>query len=72
VIVIGVMGTLLVNIVRVTLVCLIAAWWGYVPAVLFHDYGGTLMIIGWLFAFWIFSYQWIVVSDHDLETLNVA
>lgn len=56
----GFMGTLLVNIFRITLVCLLAASAGYTPAVLFHDYGGTLMLVGWLFAFWAVAYRWLL------------
>ncbi|HEX9097153.1 MAG TPA: exosortase/archaeosortase family protein [Candidatus Dormibacteraeota bacterium] len=60
VIALGVVGTVLVNITRITLVCLLAALAGYLPAVLFHDYGGTLLIVGWLFTFWLIAYRWIV------------
>jgi exosortase/archaeosortase family protein len=60
VIALGVVGTVLVNIARITLVCLLAALAGYLPAVLFHDYGGTLLLIAWLFTFWLIAYRWIV------------
>ncbi len=60
VILIGIFGTLLMNLLRMTLVCLLAATAGYVPAVLFHDYGGTLMTVAWLFAFWAIAYRWIL------------
>jgi exosortase/archaeosortase family protein len=57
---IGLLGTLLVNILRITLVCLIAALAGYVPAILFHDYGGTVLLIAWLFGFWLLAYGWLL------------
>ena len=60
VIALGVVGTVLVNITRITLVCLLAALAGYLPAVLFHDYGGTLLLVAWLFSFWLIAYRWIV------------
>jgi exosortase/archaeosortase family protein len=60
IIVLGVVGTVLVNIARITVVCLLAALAGYLPAVLFHDYGGTLLLVGWLFAFWLLTYRWLV------------
>ena len=56
----GLLGTFLVNIARVTMVCLLAARAGYVPATLFHDYGGTLMLIAWLFVFWAAAYRWVL------------
>jgi exosortase/archaeosortase family protein len=60
VIALGVLGTVLVNIARITAVSLLAALAGYLPAVLFHDYGGTLLIVGWLFAFWVLVYRWLI------------
>jgi len=60
IIALGVVGTVLVNIARITLVCLLAALAGYLPAVLFHDYGGTLLLVAWLFTFWVIAYRWIV------------
>ena len=60
VIALGVAGTILVNIVRTTVVCLLAAAAGYLPAILFHDYGGTLLLVAWLFTFWVIAYRWLV------------
>ena len=60
VIALGVLGTILVNIVRITVVCALAALAGYVPAILFHDYGGTLLLVTWLFTFWVIAYRWLV------------
>jgi exosortase/archaeosortase family protein len=57
---IGVAGTMLLNLVRVSLVALIAATIGVAPAILFHDYGGTLMFVGFLFAFWALAQCWIL------------
>jgi thaumarchaeosortase len=56
----GVAGTILVNVARITVVCLLAASAGYTPAVLFHDYGGTLLLVAWLFTFWLIAYRWLV------------
>src|SRR3989441_8084521 len=57
--VIGLLGTVLVNILRVALVCVLAAAAGPTPALIFHDYGGTLMTVGWLFAFWLAAERWL-------------
>ena len=59
---IGIAGTMLLNLLRVALVALIAATIGVGPAVLFHDYGGTIMFVGFLFAFWAFAQRWILWS----------
>jgi exosortase/archaeosortase family protein len=61
VIVIGVAGTMLLNLMRVATVAALEATWGHLPALIFHDYGGTILVIGWLFAFWIVVQRWILV-----------
>jgi exosortase/archaeosortase family protein len=63
VLLLGFLGTVLVNLVRVALVCLLAALAGRLPAVIFHDYGGTLMTVGWLFGFWAIAQRWILVDE---------
>jgi exosortase/archaeosortase family protein len=62
VVVIGVAGTMLLNLLRVAAVAGIAATVGVTPAVLFHDYGGTILTIAFLFAFWMFVQRWILGS----------
>jgi exosortase/archaeosortase family protein len=59
---IGVAATMLLNLVRVAAVAGIAATIGVAPAVLFHDYGGTILFAGFLFAFWMFAQRWILDS----------
>ncbi len=59
---IGVAATMLLNLLRVAAVAAIAATIGVAPAVLFHDYGGTILFVGFLFAFWMFAQRWILDS----------
>jgi len=70
VVIIGVAGTMLLNLLRVAAVAALAATWGQTPAILFHDYGGTVLVVGWLFAFWIFVQRWILPLEpsDELET----
>ena len=56
----GLTGTLCMNLLRITAVCLLAASLGRVPAILFHDYGGTLLTLAWLLLFWGLAYRWIL------------
>ena len=72
VIVIGVAGTMLLNLLRVAAVAGIAATIGVTPAVLFHDYGGTLLVISFLFFFWIFVQRWILGSAPSEELKPLA
>ena len=60
VVLLGFLGTLTVNLVRIAAVGVLAAWVGHLPAVLFHDYGGTLLVVGWLFAFWGLANRWLL------------
>ena len=72
VIVVGILGTVLVNLVRITTVCVLAAAAGYMPAVLFHDYGGTLMLVGWLFVFWFIAFRWLLPNHASLSPLGLS
>jgi exosortase/archaeosortase family protein len=60
VVLIGVAGTMLLNLTRVATVAWIAATVGVGPATLFHDYGGTILFVGFLFAFWACAQRWIL------------
>ena len=70
VIAVGLLGTVLVNLLRVTLVCVLAAVAGRTPALIFHDYGGTLMTVAWLFVFWMAAQRWLLVElpSHETES----
>lgn len=72
VLLIGVLGTVFVNLLRMTAVSLVAADFGFWPAVLVHDYGGTLIIVVWLFAFWAFAHRWILEVHPSEEFEMVA
>ncbi len=65
--VLGLLGTVLVNLVRVALVCVLAAVAGRTPALIFHDYAGTLMTIAWLFAFWAATQRWLLIDAPSSE-----
>ena len=71
VLVIGVAGTLLLNLIRVAVVAALEATWGHLPALLFHDYGGTILVIVWLFAFWFAVQRWILVAPASDDVENV-
>ncbi|MFH1367110.1 MAG: exosortase/archaeosortase family protein [Patescibacteria group bacterium] len=57
---IGLLGTFLFNVLRITSVVLFAVYFGYFPAVIYHDYFSNLLIILWLFFFWWFSYAFVL------------
>jgi len=72
VIVIGIAGTMLLNLLRVAVVAGIAATVGVTPAVLFHDYGGTILVVAFLFGFWIFVQRWILGPEPSGEPEAIA
>jgi exosortase/archaeosortase family protein len=72
VVVIGVAGTMMLNLLRVAAVAAIAATIGVTPAILFHDYGGTVLVISYLFLFWMFAQRWILGSAPSDEIEVVA
>ncbi len=59
-IIIGLMGTFWINIIRIAIIYLLGFYLGKLPAVLFHNFAGTLMVIAWLFFFWWFVYSFVL------------
>ncbi len=57
---IGVLGTFLMNLVRISLVIIVLYFFGEFPAIIFHNYGSIIMTIGWLFFFWWFVYSYVL------------
>lgn len=62
--VIGALGTFLVNILRIVVVVLVAFYFGQYPAIIIHDYGSILAVIAWLFGFWWFTYAFVLEERH--------
>ncbi|NIM47635.1 MAG: hypothetical protein GTN40_05790 [Candidatus Aenigmarchaeota archaeon] len=67
---IGILGIFLANILRMALVVMIGYLFGSLPAIIFHDYFGNILMIVWLIFFWWFSYAFVLTpksrgSDAD-------
>ena len=58
--IIGFQGTFLINLGRIVLVVLVALYFGYLPAIIFHDYGGTILILLYLAGFWYMAFTHIL------------
>jgi len=52
----GLEGTFLINVLRETSVILVNMYLGALAAILYHDYGGTVITITWLALFWYLAY----------------
>ena len=61
-ILIGVEGTFLINMVRILISTLLAYKVDYIPAIIFHDYIGTLLTLLWMGAFWSYAFDGILVK----------
>ncbi len=56
----GILGTFLVNILRISLIALMVVYVNVIPATVAHDYLSTFILILWLFFFWWFSYSFVL------------
>ena len=68
----GFLGTFLVNLFRIASVCVIALYFGQFPAIILHDYGGTIIILLWLLGFWYITCNYVldptpVEADEEME-----
>lgn len=57
---IGILGTYLVNILRIIIVVLVYYYTGRGVGVVFHDYFSNILSLSWLFIFWIISYKFVL------------
>lgn len=64
---IGILGTYLVNILRLTLVVVVYFFVGRPFGIVFHDYFSNLLTLAWLFGFWHFSYSFVLEAK-DAKT----
>jgi exosortase/archaeosortase family protein len=53
----GVLGIAILNILRITVVAVVAYVFGQLPAVIVHDYGSVIATVAFLMAFWAFAYN---------------
>ena len=57
---IGLLGTFLVNLVRLAFIVLLLAYSRPLFAVVYHDYLAAMTTVIWLFVFWWFSYAYVL------------
>lgn len=67
---IGILGTYLVNIGRLTLVVLVYYLIGRPLGIVFHNYFSNIMTLAWLFVFWWFAHTYVleekkIARDHS-------
>ncbi|MBI4058009.1 hypothetical protein HY405_01710 [Candidatus Microgenomates bacterium] len=57
---IGILGTYLINVVRLVLVVVVYFWVGRPLGIVFHDYFSNLLTLAWLFFYWWFSFRYVL------------
>lgn len=57
---IGLLGTFLINLLRIVIIVLFLAFAPPVFAVIYHDYLAAIVTIIWLLGFWWFSYAYVL------------
>jgi exosortase/archaeosortase family protein len=65
----GLEGTFIVNILRILIPTLLAHSSGYVSAIIFHDYIGTILMMLWIGAFWSYSFR-NILEPRDTPAVN--
>lgn len=63
----GVLGTFLINLFRIAAIIIVFFYFGKVPAMVIHDYSSVLITILWLFFFWWFSYKFVLEEKEVRE-----
>lgn len=66
---IGLLGTFLVNLARLTFIVILLAYSRPLFAVVYHDYLAAIITILWLFGFWWFAYSF-VLEERGLKSAN--
>ena len=64
----GILGTYLINILRLVLVVVMYYFTGRGVGLVFHNYFSNLMSIVWLFVFWWLSYTYVLVEKRAKKT----
>jgi exosortase/archaeosortase family protein len=57
---IGLLGTFLINLLRISFTVVLLVWARPLFAVVFHDYLAAIMTVIWLVVFWWFSYSFVL------------
>jgi exosortase/archaeosortase family protein len=63
----GLEGTFLINVIRILVPTSLAYHSGYIPAIVFHDYMGTLLTLLWMGFFWNYAFGSVLVSGKDVK-----
>jgi len=69
-ILIGILGTFLVNLFRMAIIVTLAYYWNSFAAMIVHDYFASFVAIIWMIFYWYFSYKFVLEPVESNELLN--
>jgi|WetSurSiteA1Bulk_404760.scaffolds.fasta_scaffold00510_2 exosortase/archaeosortase family protein len=64
---IGLLGTFMVNLIRLTLIVLIFVYFRPIYFYVYHNYLAAIFTLAWLIFFWWFSYRYVLIGKKKLE-----
>ncbi|MFH0864334.1 MAG: exosortase/archaeosortase family protein [Candidatus Gottesmanbacteria bacterium] len=70
VVLIGLLGTFLVNLGRLVIIVLLLAYSKPFFAVVYHDYLAAIVTIVWLFFFWWFAYSFVLEEKQPISPVT--
>ena len=74
VVILGVLGTFLINLFRMAFITSLAYYVNHIAAMIIHDYFAAFIALIWLIFFWWFSYSYILEPkkpDAQAEAVKV-
>lgn len=63
----GLIGTYMINIIRISIVILFFRSFDFRIAIIFHDYGAILTNTGWLFLLWWFCFNFVLEEKAPIQ-----
>lgn len=68
--IIGVLGTFLFSLFRLSFIFILGYYFGRYPALIFHNYFSTLFSFAWIFIFWWFVYSFVLVEKRQTSVVE--
>lgn len=70
-IMLGILGTFLINIIRMALIISVGYYWNKLAVFIIHDYFAVLVALIWMIFFWWFSYSYVLEEKMPSEKENL-
>lgn len=64
---IGIIGTFLINLLRMSFIVSLSYYWNSFAAIIIHDYFASFIALIWMVLFWWFSYKFVLEEKMNLK-----